>query len=372
MTRSLRRAVLVLAFLPALAWAGDRWTKEKAAQWYEKQPWPIGSNYITSTAINQLEMWQAETFDPASIDRELGWAEGLGFNTMRVFLHDIPWRDDRQGFVKRINQFLQICEKHKIRPMLVLFDGVWDPEPRAGKQREPKPGVHNSGWVQGPGREILGDPARHDELEGYVKGIVGAFGRDPRILAWDLFNEPDNPNANSYGKTELRDKPARALELLKKSFEWARSVEPIQPLTCGLWQGEDWSKDEKMTPMWRYQAEASDIITYHDYNPLPPHQKRVEALKRYGRPILCTEYMARPRGSTFEPTLAYLKAEKIGAYNWGFVDGKSQTIYPWETWQKPAGSEPDPWFHDIFRRDGTAYSQREVTYIRGLTGHEAK
>jgi hypothetical protein len=372
MTRSLRRALLALVLLPALAPAGEQWSKEKAAEWYARQPWLVGANFLPSTAINQLEMWQAETFDPETIDRELGWAEGLGFNTMRVFLHDIPYRDDKEAFLVRIDRFLQICEKHKIRPMLVLFDAVWDPNPRPGKQRDPRPGVHNSGWVQGPGRAILEDPARHDEVKDYVVGVVGRFRDDPRVLAWDIFNEPDNPNANSYGKDEFRDKPRRALELLKKAYDWARSADPTQPITSGVWQGEDWSDPEKMTPMWRFQLEASDIVTYHDYNPLPPHQKRVEALKHYGRPILCTEYMARPRGSTFDPILGYLKTEKIGAYNWGFVDGKSQTIYPWETWQKPITGEPEVWFHDIFRRDGTPYRPKEVEYIRRLTGREPK
>jgi hypothetical protein len=364
----LRRALLVVALVPSLALAGEQWTKQKAAEWYAKQPWLVGANYIPSTAINQLEMWQAETYDPETIDRELGWAEDLGFNTMRVFLHDIPFRNDQEAFLKRIDHFLGLCEKHKIRPMLVLFDAVWDPYPRPGPQREPKPGVHNSGWVQSPGRAILENRHRHDELKGYVLGVIGRFRDDPRVLAWDIFNEPDNPNASSYGKDEFPDKPRRALELLRDAYDWARSVNPTQPITSGVWQGEDWSDPAKMTPMWRFQLEASDIITYHDYNPLPQHKKRVEALKKYGRPILCTEYMARPRGSTFDPILGYLKEENIGAYNWGFVDGKSQTIYPWETWQQPATGEPDPWFHDIFRRDGTPYRKQEVDYIRRLTG----
>lgn len=367
-------AALVSAWacLMGTAGAGEPWSKEKANAWYREQPWLVGSNYIPSTAINQLEMWQADTFDLATIDRELGWAEGLGFNTMRVFLHDIPWREDREGFLKRIDQFLEVAAKHKIRVMLVIFDSVWDPYPKAGKQRDPKPHVHNSGWVQSPGRIILEDPARHDELEGYVKGVVGHFREDPRIVIWDLFNEPDNPNTSAYGSVEFAEKPARALELLKKTYAWAREAGPTQPLTSGVWTGNDWSNSEKLQPMWRFQLEQSDINSYHDYSPLPRHKERVESLKGYGRPLVCTEYMARGNGSKFDPDMAYLKAEKIGAYNWGFIAGKSQTNYPWDSWKKQYTAEPELWFHDIFRANGDPYRQEEVDYIRGITGHQAK
>ena len=363
---------VMLALIAALgaspATAGDLWSKEKANAWYAAQPWPVGCNFIPSTAINQLEMWQADTFDPDTIDRELGWAEGLGFNTVRVFLHDIPWRDDQEGFLKRIDQFLAIADKHQIRPLIVIFDSVWDPYPKAGKQRDPKPHVHNSGWVQSPGREILEDPARHDELEGYVKGVIIHFRDDKRIFGWDLFNEPDNPNKSAYGKMEFPEKPQRSLELLKKTYEWARAADPTQPITSGVWQGQDWSDPAKIDPMWRFQLEQSDINSYHDYSPTARHQERIDALEKYGRPLLCTEYMARPAGSRFDPVLGILKKEKIGAYNWGFVSGKSQTIYPWDSWQKPYTAEPETWFHDIFRADGSAYRSEEVKYIRSVTG----
>ena len=366
-------ALAILAsFAPAFAVAGELWPKEKAEAWSKARPWQVGSNYIPSTAINQLEMWQADTFDPDTIDRELGWAQGLGFNSMRVFLHDIPYRDDRDGFLGRIDRFLKIADAHEIRPMLVLFDAVWDPNPAAGKQRDPRPHVHNSGWVQSPGRAILEDSTRHDELEGFVKGVIGRFKDDPRVLAWDMFNEPDNPNTSAYGKLEFAAKPRRALELLRKSYAWARSVDPSQPITSGVWVGDDWSDPENLTPVWRFQLDQSDIVTYHDYNAWPKHKARIDALRRLGRPILCTEYMARPMGSAFDPILGNLKDENIGAYNWGFVAGKSQTIYPWDTWTKQYDAEPEIWFHDIFRKDGTPFSKKEVAYIRGVTGNEAK
>ena len=361
-------AILSAAILstPAGSLAGEKWSIEKASTWYSNQRWPIGCNYIPSSAINQLEMWQAETFDIPTIDRELGWAERLGFNTVRVFLHDLVWKKDQIVFLRRLERFLEVAERHQIKVMFVLFDSCWDPSPALGPQRDPKPGLHNSGWVQSPGLAILKDPAKQDELEGYVKGVLGYFQADDRVLAWDLFNEPDNNNRSSYGKQEPPEKPELALRLLRKTFAWAREVDPTQPLTSGVWAG-DWSPD-KASPTARLQFEQSDVISFHNYAQLPELKERVAVIRKLGRPLLCTEYMARPAGSTFDPNLGYLHEQGIGAYNWGFVDGKSQTIYPWDSWQKPYDKEPPVWFHDVFREDGTPYDPKEVAYIRKLTG----
>jgi hypothetical protein len=346
--------------------AGELWSREAANAWYRGRPAPVGCNFAPSTAINQLEMWQADTFDLPTIERELGWARDLGFNSVRVFLHNIPWARDRQGFLRRIETVLESADKRGISVMLVLLDSVWDPFPKAGPQRAPRPGLHNSGWVQSPGVEILKDPSRHGELEGYVKGVVGHFRGDKRILAWDLINEPDNTNGSSYGRHEPPNKAELALALLKKVFTWAREADPTQPLTSGVWTGE-WTED-KLSPMNRFQLEHSDIITFHDYSNLTRLKDRVASLRRYERPLLCTEYMARPLGSTFDPVLGYLLDQKIGAYNWGFVAGKTQTIYPWDSWRKPYAAEPKAWFHDIFRADGTPYIRQEVEYIKRVTG----
>jgi len=202
--------------------APARWTEKAANDWYSRQPWLVGSNYNPASAINELEMWQADTFDPKRIDLELGWAESIGLNTMRVFLHDLPWQQDPQGFRKRIDTFLQIADQHHIKPLFVLFDSCWDLNPRLGKQREPRPGVHNSGWVQSPGAAALQDPSQYPRLEAYVKGVVGAFAKDPRIIGWDVWNEPDNTNDGSYNDLEPHNKVALVLVLLPKVFTWAR------------------------------------------------------------------------------------------------------------------------------------------------------
>jgi hypothetical protein len=329
-------------------------------------PWLLGCNFNPSTAINELEMWQADTFDPETIDRELGWAENLGFTSIRVFLHHIPWQQDSKGFIQRIERFLQIADKHHIGVMFVLFDSCWDPFPRPGKQRDPRPHVHNSGWVQCPGLDVLMKPERHDELEGYVKGIVTAFGKDKRVHVWDIFNEPDNRNNSSYGHLEPENKAEMALILLKKAYAWARACDPIQPITSGVWQG-DWSNPASLPAMFRFQLEESDVISFHCYGTLPDMKKAVESLKQFNRPILCTEYMARPNGSTFKDILPYLKEQRVAAYNWGFVAGKTQTQYPWDSWKKQYTAEPPLWFHEIFRKDGTPYLRDEVELIRKLS-----
>jgi len=343
-----------------------QWTPSEANAWYAEQPWLVGCNFGPSTAINQLEMWQAETFDPETIDKELAWAEQLGFTSIRVYLHHMLWKQHARGFLHRLEDFLDIADAHHIGVMFVLLDGVWDPFPQLGEQREPKPHVHNSGWVQSPGVKILRDPERHDELKGYIKGIIGHFRKDPRVQAWDIFNEPDNINRPAYVNYEPENKAELSLMLLKKAFAWAREARPTQPITAAVWAG-DWSEG-KLSPINEFMLENSDVITFHCYSDLAQAQARVASLKRHNRPLICTEYMARPAGSTFEDILPYFKEQNIGAYNWGFVAGKTQTIYPWDSWTKEYTAEPPVWFHDIFRANGAPYDPNEVRLIKKLTG----
>jgi hypothetical protein len=342
------------------------WTKEQANDWYAKQPWLVGCNFIPSTAINELEMWQESTFDTATINKELGWAASIGMNTVRVYLHDLLWLQDSTGFLKRLEIFLQIAKRHNIKPLFVLFDSCWDPFPKLGEQRAPTPHVHNSGWVQSPGLEALKDSTQYPRLEQYVKGVVGKFANDDRILGWDIWNEPDNPNTSAYGTVELPNKEEYVLPLLKKAFAWSRSVNPSQPLTSAVWIG-DWSSPEKLEPMEKVQIEESDVISFHNYENAEEFEKRIKWLQPYGRPLLCTEYMARGNGSFFESSLPLAKKYNIAAYNWGLVDGKSQTKYPWDSWKKKYTGDPEVWFHEIFHKDGTPYDKDETALIKKLT-----
>lgn len=331
---------------------GERWSAEKATAWYNSRPWPIGCNYVPSTAINQIETWQAETFDPGTIERELALAESIGFNTVRVFSHDLVWEADPVGFKKRVKQFLDLCEKHKIRVIFNFFtNGCYgfEGEAKLGKQPDPLPGVHNSGWVQTPGVASVNDPAKWDRLEAYVKDVLTAFRDEERILLWHLYNEPANPK-----------KGCESLPLLRKTFEWGREVNPSQPLSAVL---------ESRTPevMAQFLGEHCDVITFHSYTgPKTFSEKMLPRLKTYGRPVICTEYMARTRGSTFQAILPIFHRERIGAISFGFVTGKMNTQYPWGS--KEGAPEPKLWFHDIFRPDGTPFDPEEIALIRRLSG----
>jgi len=344
-----------------------RWTVEKANAWQKHHGWLVGCNFAPAYSINELEMWQPDTFNLEAIDHELGLAQSLGFNSVRVFLHDLLWEQDSKGLLHRMDLFLAAADRRHIGVMFVLFDSCWDPFPVPGKQREPKPHVHNSGWVQAPGQLILKDPSKYPALKPYVVGLLSHFRHDRRIHCWDLFNEPDNSTGNSYSKVEIPDKAERALDLIKLTWRWSREVNPDQPLTAGIWYGE-WDSDTKLNAMQRFCLENSDVITFHDYGKAEDLERHIGQLKRFNRPVLCTEYMARPQGSTFSPNLAMMKREHVGAYNWGFVSGKTQTIYPWDSWTTEYTAEPPLWFHDIFRTDGTPYRSEEVEYIRQVTG----
>lgn len=344
----------------------SRWSPERADRWYRAQDWLVGANYVTSNAINQLEMFQPDTFNPLRIHFELGWARSAGFNTVRVFLHDQLWTQDSRGFQARLAQFVAIAADHGIKPLFVLLDSCWDPIPKAGPQRAPTPGVHNSGWVQSPGAERLGDRGYVDTLRAYVTGVLTQFRNDDRVLGWDLWNEPDNPSRH-YASVERQDKDQLVTDLLPQVFAWARSVDPAQPLTSAVWQGE-WPDAGSTSVIAGIQLENSDILTFHSYGEPADFEKRIEDLASQDRPILCTEYLARPLGSTVADILPIAKRHKVGAINWGLVAGKTQTYFPWDSWEHPYASMPDVWFHDLLKPDGRPFQESEIQTIRELTG----
>ncbi|KPF69811.1 1,4-beta-xylanase [alpha proteobacterium AAP81b] len=344
------------------------WPAADAQLWHYRQPWLVGCNFTPSSAVNQLEMWQAASFDAATIDRELALAASLGMNALRVYLHDLVFAADPLGFLARIDSFLDIAAAHGLRTMLVLFDSCWHPEPALGDQPAPTPGVHNSGWVQSPGTAALADPANRERLRAYVETVVGRFADDPRVLAWDIWNEPDNgPEVSRCDPDELAAKAALVIPLLVDAFRWARGRRPSQPLTSALWLG-DWSKLTLLSGIQAIQLAHSDIISFHNYGDADDFGRRVQWLKAFDRPILCTEFMARPTGSTFEAILPLARAKGVGALCWGLVRGKTQTHLPWDSWATPYLEGPaGPWFHDIFEADGTPHDAAEVAFLRAIT-----
>jgi hypothetical protein len=349
----------------AVAAGKGRWSPDRANSWYRAQRRLVGANYIPSNAVNQLEMFQPGTYSPGRIDAELGMARRLGFNTIRVFLHDLLWTQDRHGFLRRLMQFVAIAASHAIKPLFVFFDSCWDPHPKLGPQRAPVPGVHNSGWVQSPGADRLGDPGYGRVLNDYVTAVMTQFRNDSRVLGWDLWNEPDNP-ASVYRKVERTDKDDLVAALLPQVFQWARAVDPVQPLTSGVWQGP-WADPRQRSPIASIQLDNSDVITFHSYAKPADFEGRIAELAPLQRPILCTEYLARSLGSTVEGILPIAKQHDVGAFNWGLVAGKTQTYLPWDSWDHPEPAPPTAWFSDLLQPDGRPYQDSEISAIRRLT-----
>lgn len=328
-----------------------RWDEARAWDWYKRIGWLRGCNYIPRTAVNTIEMWQQETFDERTIDEELGWAEEIRLNSIRVFLHYLVWEADPSGFKKRLDRFLSIAHKHKISAMLVLFDDCWNQEPKLGPQEPPIPGVHNSRWVASPGRSRVLDRNSWKGLEKFVKDVVGSFAKDERVVAWDLYNEPGNEGMGE-----------KSLPLVEAAFEWAREVSPSQPLTVGLWAD---FQDE----MHRRFAELSDVISFHAYDPPEGVRAKIEFLQRFKRPILCTEFLRRQVGNTFAALLPLFAQHKVGWYFWGLVAGKTQTYLDWSS--KPGDPPPKIWQHDLLHPDGTPFDPAEVELLREWAGKMA-
>lgn len=330
-----------------------RWSVDQGKAWQVKYGYRAGMNFIPSTADNELEMFQAETYDPKTIDRELGFAQALGFSTARVFLHNLLWEEDSVKFLARLDNFLSIADKRGFSIMFVLLDSCWNDNPQPGTQPEPITGKHNSQWVQAPGYATIMDHDKFSQLKSYVMGVVTHYKDDSRIMAWDIWNEPNN---SGYADNVI-------LPLITEAFSWVRAVNPSQPLTTPVWQfSAHFSYFEQA------QMKLSDVVSFHNYEVPQALQQVILHLKEYNdeRPLVCTEYMARTAGSHFEPSLQIMKDENIYAYNWGLVNGRTMTIYDWSTTYMPATEPPQVWFHDVFNPDGTAFNQTEISYIQSV------
>jgi len=309
-----------------------------------------GCNYLPRTAVNSTEMWHAETFDPVTIEEELVWAKQAGMNSVRVFLQYVVWHVDAAGYKERIDTFLDIANRNGISTMLILFDdcAFSGKQPYMGKQPEPVPGVHNSGWTPSPGFELALNPSRAGELGDYVKDIIGSFAQDERVSVWDLYNEP--------GNSKMGD---RTMWLVESAFRWAREIDPIQPLTTGAWAFNDLGFDYILNPRI---CDLSDVISFHFYK-----EANDEWLHRFletyegKRPMLCTEWLLRQKENTFETILPIFERFNVGWYMWGLVAGRTQTYMHWRSVQ--GTPIPDVWQHDLLHSDGTAYDPKELELL---------
>lgn len=331
-----------------------KWTAEAINKWWELQKWPVGANFVTTSAVNDIEMWMDSTFNPELVRKELKIAAEAGLNSVRVFLSYIVWREEGELFEKNFDAFLQMAHEAGLTVMPILFDDCafdYGSEPVYGPQPDPVPGVHNSRWVPSPGFAIQDNPAQLEACKAYVDAIVGKHSKDPRIIVWDLYNE-----AGNTARCEM------CLPLAKRAFEWARENDPIQPLTIGPY---DFS--EKYSAVNEFMFEHSDIISVHTYSDIEGTKKVVELAQKYGRPVLVTEWMHRPNGSTIPDILPYFKEQKVGCWQWGIIKGRTQTNLNWKT-MNGGTPEPDPvlWQHDILHPDGTPYRPEEIELIRKL------
>ncbi len=330
------------------------WTAKRAWDWYHRHAIPVGFNYVPSTAVNSTECWQEATFDRPTIERELSWAEKWTYNSIRIFLPYLVWAQDRVGFMARFEWLLETAKRHRLTVVPVLFDdcAFAGLQPYLGPQNPPTPRTHNSGWTPSPGTAVQFDPAKLEQLKAYVKEVIGTFRKDRRILFWDLYNEPGNNDLGS-----------RSLFLLDSAFDWAREIKPTQPITAGVWGATNGAALQDTLFNDIRCLEKSDIVTFHHYGNVEGSRQLVESLKTLGYPVICTEWMARVHfDCRIDNVFPYYFSESVGSFHWGLVNGKTQTHIPWG-WKQEAG-EPECWFHDVIRIDGTPYDAREQSIIR--------
>lgn len=360
----------------------SRWTETDARSWWRAQPWICGFNFLPSTAVNFLELWHRDTFDPTTIERELGWASAIGFNAMRVNLHYLIWKHDRNGLFERVERCLDIAARHGIRTVLCPLDdcGFGRREPSYGPQPEPLPGVHNSRAVASPGRALVMDRSSWPTVEAYLRDIVRTLRRDERVLFWDLYNEPGN--RMEFGPDTYTEFDAALLShsqaLMAACFDWARAEAPEQPMTVGAWLTPLPSSMElPYQNMIDQQAlELSDLVTFHAYSDSARTSRFIDYLAARDRPMACTEWMARSVGSRITDQLPMMKRRDIGCFQWGLVKGRSQTHLPWPTGlMELLGEAHDDgtWFHDLLDERGQPYDATEIETIRTLTaGNRAR
>ena len=352
-----------------------RWSEEAAAAWYSARPWLCGCNFLPSTAVNFIDMWQAASFDPETIERELGWARDIGFNSLRTNLPFDVWRADRNGLVERIDRFLSIAAANGMSTMLCLMDdcGFSGDGPTLGVQPDPVPGVHNSRAAASPGRGVVMAPSAWAGVEAYVRDLVAHFAKDRRILAWDLYNEPGNlmifaADGEHSFKTTLG---AFSHRLLVEAFSWCRDIAPTQPLTVAAWRVPSFGEQPDVffdNDIDRTALALSDLVSFHAYTSADRTARIIAQLRTHRRPVLCTEWMARHAGSRIEDQLSLFHSARVGAWQWGLVNGRTQTHVPWPAMMSTHAEDEDAWFHDLLRPDGTPYSEEEIREIRKLTG----
>ncbi|NOX97778.1 MAG: cellulase family glycosylhydrolase [Nitrospirae bacterium] len=233
-----------------------------------------GANYIPSYARNSIEIW--ENFNPEVIDRELGYAQSLGLNSVRVWLDYRPYAHNPGLMLKRIEAFLCLCDKHKLTVILILFDSCGIEEKDL---REKGENLHWKRWIKNPGYDYL-FPEHWDRFKKYIKDIVGTFLNDHRVLAWDVMNEPwcqIKPDNDEQKRVIMR--------FVKHFAKQVRNLNPDAPITIGVTTLDRAEQVEDLI----------DLISFHSYDTEPEKwelllKKANQYAKLKGKPILLTEW----------------------------------------------------------------------------------
>lgn len=317
-------------------------------------------------------MWQRQSFAPHIIARELDWAAQIGINSVRLGLPYIVWQDDANGLLERLDHVLTLLAERSMTAMPYLLDDCEfsGQPPRLGKQPDPVPGLHNSRATGSPGRALVMDQQAWPDIERYVAHVIRTFTDDDRIVAWDVYNEPGNRVIFTLEGAQAYDEALeeQALLLLRRAFDCARHIAPSQPLTAAGWRvppsyvGDDVEPYDH--PLDAAAFELSDVVSFHAYCSPSRMQRVIERVRRYHRPLICSEWMGRQADSRIQQQLPLLRREAIGSYIWGFVRGRSQTELPWPDFLDPTTSTSEEWFHDVVDANGLPYNDEETQVIR--------
>lgn len=350
-----------------------QWTCEEANAWYAEYPWIRGCNFIGSDCANRRDMWQSYKNDErmATADRELALAEKTGFNTVRLIMDFDVWLQERESYMEILEKYIALCAAHGQSVMLTLTAEAQLPRGDFADFKPKTLGEQNYalGYHQGRGPlppeeaakapyHWLENPALKDKFLTMIRDIVGRYAHDGRVIVWNVYNEP--------GIT-IRE---RSIPLLNMIFETVRSLDPDQPLAADIWRGIDFNTGLPKTAEERLSLELSDIISYHSYTTFPQMVLLIEALKKFNRPLFCTEWLNRINHSNVKELYPLFHIENIANYCWGFVVGKTQTNEPWENlWKqyydpnKHVDYDFTVWQHDLFRANLRPYDPKETELI---------
>lgn len=349
-----------------------RWSEEKIWNWYNKRPWIRGCNFMSSDCANRIDQWQEYGFEQRfeTAKKELKLAAETGFNSIRIIPEFFVWEQEHDCFMKRFDRYIDEAYKNGISSMIVLGNDCMPPKEEALKrmhlgEQKIDLGYHGGRKVSQHGKfnehgySLFDEPEYEEKFLEYTKEIVTKYKNDERVIIWDVFNEPGNSNRHSL-----------SLPLLKKMLKLIREINPIQPLTVGIWTQS--TNLENLLEIEKFGLENSDIISYHNYNSYANNIEELKNLKQYGRPIINTEWLNRCGQNTVEEMFPLFFLEKVGCYNWGLVAGKYQTFEPWNAVWDNYKENPDnfkdfdftKWFHDLYRPSLNPYNPKEIELIK--------